>query len=705
MTSLPVKLDRLFLPIVLATALALTACSSKNKGDDLDTDAAALTADDSGGGVDADPDLSLGGGDGAGAVSPDLAKEELSQGDLSATGSAGAPSDLNLDAPPPDVGASGAPPSPDIPSPDLSMADNGVPPPPPDSMVPPDAPAMSGGDAEITDLRYSSQDGGNVVIVTSQPASYRTREVPERNQVVVEIENARLPAKFKRPYITKDFQQPLTSMNAYQDAGSTTVRVVLQFKTPTRADVAQNGRTLTVMSSSGASAMSAPEPESGAVSTAAVSSGGAQGGSDDPRILPAAAIDGTGYDNLRFYGRPISVEVRDTPIRDVINLIAEQSGANIILSNDVDGTISLKLRQIPWDQALLMAMKTKNLGYVRQGSILRIAPYEALQKETEAARRVSDAQKAAEPLRVKIIPVSYAKVDALEKQIIPFLTLNRGRVVGDTRTNSVVVTDTPEVLERIQNLVRTLDTPPLQVLIEGKVVEARETFGREVGVNWGFSGQDVDMGGKLFNNQTTVTNGRLEVLGLNSSFRFGTFDVFGDLNATLSLFEREDLVHVVSSPRVVALNNEQASIVQGTNIGVQQITQTAGQTTLTTSYQPVEMRLEVTPQVTSESDIILTLNIKREFASNRINNQSPDINRREAKTKVLVRNGQTAVVGGVYQADTNDVENGVPWLRNIPVLGWLFKKKSISNEKSELLVFLTPRILNAESSMPKGSTL
>ena len=704
MTSLHVKLDRLFLPIVLATALVITACSSNNKSDDLDTDAAAISADAGGGGED--PDLSLADGS-SGGVSPDLAKEELAPGGEAAAANAAAndvPSELNLDAPAPAAGATtGAPPSIDVPSPEISTATNDVPPPPPDAMAPTEASAPQaasgglGGDVEITDLRYSSQDGGNVVIVTSQPASYRTREVPERNQVVVEIENARLPAKFKRPYITKDFQQPLTSMNAYQDSGSTTVRVVLQFKQPTRADVAQSGRTLTVMSSG---AGFAPEPE--AVNTAAANE---PGGSNDPRILPASAIDGTGYDNLRFYGRPISVEVRDTPIRDVINLIAEQSGANIVLSNDVDGTISLKLRQIPWDQALLMAMKSKNLGYVRQGSILRIAPYDALQRETEAARKVVEAQRAAEPLRVKIIPVSYAKVDALEKQITPFLTTGRGRVVGDLRTNSVVVTDTPEVLERIQNLVRTLDTPPLQVLIEGKVVEARETFGRDVGVNWNFSGQDVDIGGKLFNNQTSVTNGRLEVLGLNSSFRFGTFDVFGDLAATLALFEKEDLVHVVSSPRVVALNNELASIIQGTNIGVQQVTQTAGQTTLTTNYQPVEMRLEVTPQVTSESDIILALNIKREFASNRINNQAPDINRREAKTKVLVRNGQTAVVGGVYQADTSDVDNGVPWLRNIPVIGWLFKKKSINNEKSELLVFLTPRILNAESSMPKGSTL
>ena len=321
------------------------------------------------------------------------------------------------------------------------------------------------------------------------------------------------------------------------------------------------------------------------------------------------------------------------------------------------------------------------------------------------ARKVAEAQKAAEPLRVKVIPVGYAKVDGLDKQITPFLTKERGRIVADIRTNSLIVTDTVDVLARISNLVKAIDTPPLQVLIEGKVVEAREVFKREVGINWGWSGQEVDVGGgKFLSNNFGISPGNLmQGSGASGGVSLGTLDIFGDLAAQLRLFEMEDIVHVISSPRVVVLNNEAANIVQSSNIPVAQVNQSAGVAVTSTIYQPIEMKLDVTPQVTSESDIILNVAIKREFAGNTAN--PPDINKREAKTKVLVRNGQTAVIGGVYQADTSEGEAGVPWLRKLPVFGWLFKQKTMDNNKSEMLVFITPRILNADTAIQKENTL
>jgi len=188
-------------------------------------------------------------------------------------------------------------------------------------------------------------------------------------------------------------------------------------------------------------------------------------------------------------------------------------------------------------------------------------------------------------------------------------------------------------------------------------------------------------------------------------FRIGQFDVFGDIQAALGLAETLDQVRVVSAPRIVAVNNEVASIVQSQNIPIVNTTMSNGTPIVSTSYQPIEMRLEVTPQVTSENDVIMQINLKREFGANRTANTPPDVNRREAKTKVLVRNGQTAVIGGVYQSDQSENETGVPWLKDIPVIGWLFKKKSTSNDKTELLVFLTPRILNSESSLQRESTL
>lgn len=548
---------------------------------------------------------------------------------------------------------------------------------------------------EVKDLRYISKSGV-VVIETSEPASYNTREVPEQNQVVIEISNASLPAKLKRPYITKEFQQSIASINAYQDRGSTTARVVIQFKDATSAQVQQSGNLLEVIP--------AGSQASGDDDWSPSSSQAAKSTDYDPRILPTSSYDrSVATADPQFYGKPISIEVRNTPIRDVINLIAEQSGANILLGSDVDGAVSLKLRQVPWDQALLIVMKAQNLGYVREGSVLRIATLQTLQKETEESKKVIDAQKAAEPLKVKVIPVSYADSPQLQAQVASFLS-SRGKVTADQRTNSLVVTDIPENLERVANLVKALDTPPLQVLIEGKVVEARETFGRNVGIRWKASGQDYQMGAQTMRTNLSITPGDMPG-GASVGIRLGTLDILGDLDAALGLFEREDLAKVVSSPRILTLNNVTANIVQSFNIPISKSTQGTGGTTTSVEFKPIELRLEVTPQITSESDVIMQVSIKREFATNRGEGRTPDINSREAKTKVLVRNGQTSVIGGVFQSDATETEEGVPFLRSIPVLGWLFKNKGVSTEKSELLLFLTPRILNAEKGIPKEDTL
>lgn len=555
---------------------------------------------------------------------------------------------------------------------------------------------------DITDLRYVSKNGGTVVIETSAPATYRTREIPEQNQVVLEISNARLPERFKRPYITKDFRQEIVSINAYQDVGSTTARVVIQFQKPMSVAVSQSGRSLSVVPTTaiGASLAEATNLSPDQTARAATNPDSPQ----DSRILPTSSLDLSDTDAVRFFGRPISIEVRETPVRDVIQLIAEQSGSNIIVSDEVSGNVSLKLRQIPWDQALLLVMKSSGLGYVRQGTVLRVAPLAALQRETEDARRVIEAQRNSEPLKVKVIHVSYSDVQNLQGQLREFLSA-RGKVTADTRTASIVVTDIPENLERIANLVKALDTPPLQVLIEGKVVEASENFRRDFGINWRASGESIDVGDATMRTNLGISPGSVPQ-GASLGFRIGTLNILGDLDATLGLMETERLVKVVSSPRVVTMNNVKASVIQSTNISLQTTTIIEGQTVTDTQYTPVELRLEVKPQITSNGDVIMEVLIRRQFSAPvREGQTAPDINSREAATQVLVRNGQTAVIGGVYQSDSGTSEGGVPFLRNIPIVGWLFKSQTREDAKNELLVFLTPRILNAEKTLPKEGTL
>lgn len=571
-----------------------------------------------------------------------------------------------------------------------------------------DGGASMGNDTAITDLRYVSRKGGGTVVVeSSSPLTFRTRENKEQNQFVVDIANSRLPDRLKRPYITKDFGQSVSSINAYQDAGSSTAHVVIQFRTPTRATVTQSGNRLLVFANGDAIPLAdgkarplndADEIESLA-RTASL-----EGGPGDARILPQNSIDA---ENMRFFGRPISIEVRDMAVRDVIQLIAEQSGANIVLAGGTDGNISLKLKQIPWDQALMIVMKSQNLGYVRQGTVLRIASLDKLKQENESQKQILEAQLAAEPLKVKIVPVSYASVTDLTSRITPFLTKNRGAVVADPRTSSLVITDTPAIIERIVSLIKALDTPPLQVLIEGKVVEASENFARNYGINWGASGAETALGGKtLSGNNLRITPASIPGM-LTYNVRLGTFDIFGDLDAAIGLAETQDMAKVVSSPRIVTMNNEAANITQGRNIFIPVQTVVGTATTTTQQAVTVNLTLDVTPQVTNEGDVLMALNITRQFVSSAGGGSSttPPIESRSAKTKIMVHNGQTAVVGGVYQSDMTESETGVPWLKNVPVLGWLFKSKSYNNTKNELLVFLTPRIINSDTSAPKEGTL
>lgn len=529
---------------------------------------------------------------------------------------------------------------------------------------------------DITNIRYLGEQGGQVVIDTSAPATYRTREVPNQNQMVIEIANARLPAKLKRPFITKDFKQPIASINAYQDTGSTTARLIVQFREPTTADVSQDGGRL-VLSASGTSSAVADN----------------SGGDDSQDSGTSNAVNNP--DEQRFYGKPINIEVRETNIRDVLSLIAEQSGANIVISDEVKGNVTIKLRQIPWDQALAIIMKTKNLGYVRQGSVLRIAPVDQLQKETDDLRKIQDTQKLALPLRVKVVPVSYAKVGDLATQVKDFLS-TRGKIVADVRTSSLIITDISENLDRATNLIKALDTPPQQVLIEGKVVEAASSLSRSLGINWGLSGETQYQRGASISPQLNIAPGGVAANGLAFSVTAGTMKYIGDLSATIGLAESKSQAKVLSSPRIVTLNNEQATIKQVTQIPISQESTTNNTISKTVTYKPVELSLDVTPQITAKTDILLQISLKREFNTDAAN---PVIESREAKTKIMVPSGQTAVIGGIYQNDQSHADKGVPVLQDVPVVGWLFKTREASNTKRELLLFLTPRILSKSKTI------
>lgn len=542
--------------------------------------------------------------------------------------------------------------------------------------------------ATITDLKFKANEaGGTVIVQGNRPLTFTTRMNADLHQYIVEVDNAILPDRLKRSLNTRDIKGAVGAIDAYQNPGSTTARFVIQMREGVSEPAVQpEGNSLLIVAA-GIAAANVAEHEAAPEAVEA-------------QALPNQSLTEFLSGNNQFYGKKISIETNSMDIRDALNFITEESGVNMVLSDEIKGSVSLKLRQVPWDQALVVIMRARKLGYTRQGNVLRIAPLADLKGEEDDANKLAAARKNLEPLKVRMFPVSYAKVDELEKKIKDFLG-ERGKAVGDARTNSLVVTDIEDNLQRIAKLISSLDTQPQQVLIEGKIVEAQEDFERDIGVRWSSAGLPIKIGNSsrgpvnmtpnLAVNGSKVAGGGNLDLGLN----IGTLDVFGSLSAALSLSESENKVKVLASPRIFTLSNEMANISQTTEVPVKQVTVNGNATQTSFQFKPMTLKLEVTPQVTAEGSVIMKIAVNRQFPGAVVDQTlgSFSVNSREANTRVLVRNGQTAVIGGVYQSDTSDGENGVPWVRDIPVVGWLFKTKTIKKNKSELLIFITPRVM------------
>jgi type IV pilus assembly protein PilQ len=565
------------------------------------------------------------------------------------------------------------------------------------------APVHAAHPVEITNLKFKGNDnGGTIIVEANGPLTYTTRMNPDLKQFIVEIPNSVLPSKLKRNLNTKDIEGAIGSIDAYQNPGSNMSRFVIQLREGASEPAVQaEGQSLLIVASG------SPVPTKSASSVSSASGGkeinnGLNRELGDEKILTSQSLQEFLSGNQKFYGAPISIEVDNIDIKEALRFIASESGLNMVIAEDVTGKVSLKLQNVPWDQALVVLMKAKKLGYARQGSVIRIATLTDLKQEEDDATKLAQAKKTVEQLKVKVIPVSYAKVDDLAKNLKDFLS-ERGKIVADTRTASIIVTDIEEGLDRITKLLSSLDVQPPQVMIEGKIVEASENFQKQLGVSWGFSGQDVSiMNGRSgpvnLTPSLTVAPGGSNAGGTNFGFglRLGVLDILGDLDANLRLSETENLVKIISSPRIVTLTNEEAKINSTNQVPIKTTTVVPGGTATTNvTFKPLELELNVTPQVTAEGSVLMKVNVKREIqAPASAGSTDFGINSRSAMTKVLIKNGQTAVLGGIYQTDASDGEERVPGLSSIPVLGSLFRSTIQRKEKLELLIFLTPRILD-----------
>ncbi|NOZ78210.1 MAG: type IV pilus secretin PilQ [Acidobacteria bacterium] len=413
----------------------------------------------------------------------------------------------------------------------------------------------------------------------------------------------------------------------------------------------------------------------------------------------------------QFTGEPISMRLKDADIKDVLRTFAELTNLNIVVDPGVSGSVTVDLHNVPWDQALDLVLKINGLGYVLENNVLRVAPLAKLAAEKREKANLAKERENAEPLKTVLKPLSYSKASYIKSLLTKDSELlsSRGSVVVDQRTNTLIIRDVVDRVEGVLRLIDSLDQPTPQVVIEGRIVETTRDFSHELGVNWGFTGvMDAAHGndtGLKFPNSVHVGGG--VNLGSKEPVSAGNFPLetggvvamtFGDilntfnLDFTLRAAEVEGLVKIVSSPRVTTQNNEPAMVQSGLQIPVQ----TVANNTVTVQYIDATLKLQVTPQITADGTVLLDIKIRKREPATGVNIQggtNAPIFTRDAQTKLLVRDGGTTVIAGIYQINDQVNENRVPGLSKIPILGALFRNRKVFNRHDELLIFITPRIV------------
>lgn len=401
-----------------------------------------------------------------------------------------------------------------------------------------------------------------------------------------------------------------------------------------------------------------------------------------------------------YTGERISIDLQNASVEQVLRLISEISGYNLILDDDISGNISLKLVDIPWDQALDLVLLQKNLGMVIKGNIMRIASatkLEAeraqLQKAREAAIQAQESMRNLAPLKTEYIQINYNTAAEFEGKVKTLLTPNRGTVSSDPRTNILIVTDTDETLDRINSFIKKLDRAERQVMIEARLVYATDEFQRSLGVKWG-TAYRTETEENLPSEQwrgnfvSTGLNAINTVNGITLGGTIGKFlgeDLFA-LDASLQLGETKNLVKTISSPRILTLNNNRAEIQQGTKLATATESESGG---TTTEYEEAVLKISVLPQITPDNKLILDLEISDDSPKS----DGRDIDTKSTKTKMMVSDRETIVIGGVLKTTETKGVNQIPGLGDVPGLGWLFKNTYDTTNKAELLIFIQPRIL------------
>ena len=565
--------------------------------------------------------------------------------------------------------------------------------------------AASGGRAiSNIDFRRTRDGGGRVIIKLTDPSTpVDIRQ--EGGRVVATFKDTRLPAELMRRLDVMDFATPVTTVDALRTNLDARIVISAEGKYEQLAYQSDNEFTIEI----------------------------------NPAADATAAESSLFSETKEYDGQRLTLNFQDIETRAVLQLLAETSGKNIVVSDTVQGSVTLRLRNVPWDQALDIVMTTKGLDMRQNGNVIMVAPAEEIAARETADLEAQLAISELEPMYSEFLQVNYAKASDLAALITAegggnSMMSDRGSIGVDGRTNTLLVQDTAERLQNIRRMVRILDIPIKQVLIESRIVIVGDTFSRDLGIRLGvtkFRANSTDgitaisgtgigtdtMIGSALDNLADPANGTIFPVELpalvnrynvnvpiaDAAGRFSLAILETDylIDLELTALQAEGRGEIISTPRVITANQKEARIEQGVEIPYQQ-SASSGATTI--QFKKAVLSLTVTPQITPDNNIIMDLIVHKDsvgeiVSTGGLGGTVPSIDTRAVETQVLVADGQTVVLGGIYETERRETIRKVPFLGDIPFAGVLFRSKQIVDNKAELLIFVTPRILEEGSNI------
>lgn len=550
--------------------------------------------------------------------------------------------------------------------------------------------------------------------------------VTEDKQIVVDLKNVKSSPKHLRGIDTSEFPGSTVFISGYRKPGTTSdVRFAIQLRDNVRSVLETSGKKIILNIENRFGVFSKDK-----IRKSEASLDFNEGTLDDVvkiNIPKSNQIEDILY-NLtlsgpkKYIGKRISLNVRNIPVTEILDMIADTSGFNIIIDQGVSSVppLTITLTNVPWDQALDTVMTLSKLVAQKSSNILIIKTLDVATKEKEAELAAAKLKLNSEPMVTRIFLINYATLADMSKIIRDYLTPEKGSLQTDDRTNSIIVKDTIEAIERIKKIIETLDTQTPQIMIESKIVEASESFEKVLGLKNGLQfrydpitpitqgnsglGWTFSTTGNYTQVGTPTTGGAAAASTANGSaigFGITVFRRLLNLNFALQMAELEKKIKIVSSPKVVTQNKRPANITSSNQISYKIQNPASAVAGSTTSFASITATttLTVTPQVTNDGSISMDITLQKAGLGEPVAEGPPGLNTRNVATNVLVGNGSTLVIGGMYSTSEQRTEEGLPYLRNLPLIGWLFRKSTVEkNNKDELIVFITPRILNAEEA-------